>query len=251
MHGADRIVSREFVKRPPRIWRIWTTDCRVGSRPGHPEHAMLLRHQDTEHAKESPLLMTRPRSIWIHTLSITVLSVVLLVVVVARAQLVKCKKPDGNLYIGPTPPEDCIPTGTSYSAGRRGDDALSDDPIRNASNRRDEIEAELNKLAQTVKVLGDIGTKTESLSDTGHDLAVHTARPSIARSFDRLDKTVHDSRREELHKMRALYDEWDSLRKKVASLNGGQVPSWWRDELHCPDCPSRANIDAKLVVGSE
>lgn len=30
----------------------------------------------------------------------------------ASADLIKCTKPDGSLYVGPTPPEHCLPTGS-------------------------------------------------------------------------------------------------------------------------------------------
>jgi hypothetical protein len=36
---------------------------------------------------------------------------------IAGADMVKCKKADGSLYVGPTPPENCVPVGTLRAPG--------------------------------------------------------------------------------------------------------------------------------------
>jgi hypothetical protein len=40
---------------------------------------------------------------------------------IANADMVQCKKPDGSLYVGSSPPENCVPVGTLRSQGH-GDD---------------------------------------------------------------------------------------------------------------------------------
>ena len=44
-------------------------------------------------------------------------------VTIASADLVKCKKPDGSLYVGPMPPENCTPVGSlrAPAAPKEGD----------------------------------------------------------------------------------------------------------------------------------
>lgn len=169
----------------------------------------------------------------------------------AHADLVKCKLPNGSLYVGPTPPENCVATGTTYASGRQGEDAASDDPIRNASARRDEIESELNKSAAAWRKLVEIQPLSENVADATADLGARTGSLGIARSGARIDSTVRTSRREQLLKIRALYDEWDGLRKQVAAANNGAIPGWWKDEIRCTGCPSRTDIDVKLSAGSE
>jgi hypothetical protein len=47
-------------------------------------------------------------------------SIALLAPTLALADMVKCKKPDGGLYVGPTPPENCVPVGNLQSQGSSG-----------------------------------------------------------------------------------------------------------------------------------
>ena len=39
-------------------------------------------------------------------------TIVLAAATIANAEMAKCKKRDGSLYVGPTPPEDCVPVGS-------------------------------------------------------------------------------------------------------------------------------------------
>jgi hypothetical protein len=54
---------------------------------------------------------------------VAVLLVAVSLPVAARAELAKCKQPDGSLYVGPTPPENCVPVGSIRS--QSGDGASS------------------------------------------------------------------------------------------------------------------------------
>jgi hypothetical protein len=179
----------------------------------------------------------------------TILAVIALAVFISApalaADLIKCKKADGSLYVGPTPPENCVATGT-FAATKQH----SSNPLEAARERRDEIEDELEKQAHNAEVLGSMTSTAGSLADTTHDLAYHANSPGIARTGDRIEKIVVDGRRETLYKIRGLYDEWSGLKTKASALNGGTPPGWWHDEVRCRDCPSRADIDAKLAAES-
>jgi hypothetical protein len=47
-------------------------------------------------------------------------TLILATTTIASADMVKCKKPDGSLYIGPTPPEDCVPVGSARDRSSEG-----------------------------------------------------------------------------------------------------------------------------------
>jgi hypothetical protein len=44
---------------------------------------------------------------------------------VASAEMVKCKNPDGSIYVGPTPPEDCVPLGSAPARGSKSSSGSS------------------------------------------------------------------------------------------------------------------------------
>jgi hypothetical protein len=126
----------------------------------------------------------------------------------ASADMVKCKKPDGSLYYGPSPPEGCEVTDAVSTTKKQ-----SADPMVNARERRDEIEEEADKLAQTADALLKASATSASLSDITANLALHANDPGLGRAGDRLDKDIRTRRRETLFKLRALYDEWDGLER--------------------------------------
>lgn len=189
----------------------------------------------------------------------TMIAVALVASAPAAHALVLCTMPDGRTYAGDAPPSACVVTKTFTEPDAQvkaenppGPANEADDSFSvTSSNARRKLERDLNtKAEELVDVRGRVAAVSNApIFGYGGDTASGAAVAMVANlqsdKSEKLTKLRAEERRV-LAGMAEVWKQFDDLSAGVKEHFNGTLPVWWRNDLRCSDCPTRAEVEASL-----